>query len=250
MYHSEYSPLSVNLATLARGLGLASSEQRLQRGSACTAALTLILLQRYGPRDCRSSHTMDGQATAPTSAKVTSTPKVTTVKLNGVQENVTVVRKTSPRSQLSLLPSLIILGPILLALAYLSLHLHYTLPTPQAALFTPDGLIPQFSETEAMKYINALATHEDGEPRYRIVGTPEMVETERYLVREVERIREEVVARTGGLHQIEVFHQVRARLFPLLRRALTLDVARVDRFRRTLVRLYGQADLEALLRHW
>ncbi|ORY69282.1 hypothetical protein BCR35DRAFT_319080 [Leucosporidium creatinivorum] len=45
-------------------------------------------------------------------------------------------------------------------------------------------------------------------PRYRIVGTPEMVETEQYLLKEIERIREEVVARMGDLHQIEIWHQI------------------------------------------
>lgn len=36
-----------------------------------------------------------------------------------------------------------------------------------------------------------------------------MVESEVYLLEEIEKIKEQVALKMGGLHQIEVWHQVR-----------------------------------------
>ncbi|SCZ90186.1 BZ3500_MvSof-1268-A1-R1_Chr1-3g01827 [Microbotryum saponariae] len=107
------------------------------------------------------------------------------------------------------LPSAAVLLPLLVSLAYLSTRVHYTLPTPNPSLFAADGKTPLFSETRGMDIIRALATHPDGEPRYRIVGTEEMVETERWVLDEVHRIRDDVVARMQGHPvQIETWHQL------------------------------------------
>lgn len=123
--------------------------------------------------------------------------------------------------QLSFWPAIAILLPVMVALTWVSCYMHYTLPQPRAELYLPTsssssngssspGLQAVFSEHEAMRYIHALATHEDGSPRYRIVGTEEMVLTEQYLLREIERIRDQVVEKMPlGLHQIEIWHQVR-----------------------------------------
>lgn len=119
------------------------------------------------------------------------------------------IRTSKGSKQLAFGPATALLLPVILFLGWLSAHLHYSLPTPQQDLFLADGITPVFSEREALRYINDLATHEDGSPRYRIVGTKEMVLTEEYLLKEVDRIRQEVVARMpAGLHQIEVWHQV------------------------------------------
>lgn len=98
--------------------------------------------------------------------------------------------------------------PLLLLLGYISVHLHYELPTPNAAEFGLQGE-PTFSEVSAMRYIRDLAQYADGTPKYRIVGTKEMVETDKYIMAEIAKIREEVVKRhpQGGM-QVEVFHQV------------------------------------------
>lgn len=98
--------------------------------------------------------------------------------------------------------------PVLFALGYISVHLHYQLPEPRAAEFSPLGE-PVFSEVTAMRYIRDLAEYADGTPKYRIVGTKEMVETDNYILEQIAAIREEVVKRhpTGDM-QIEVFHQV------------------------------------------
>ncbi|KAK4057683.1 hypothetical protein OIO90_001331 [Microbotryomycetes sp. JL221] len=110
--------------------------------------------------------------------------------------------------QLSFLPSILIVLPLILSLGWLSLHLHYTLPEPGKALYSPNGSVPLFSEQQALKYINDLAVHPDGTPRYRIVGTEEMVTTEKYIVEQVERIRNEVVNKMGNFHQVEIWHQI------------------------------------------
>lgn len=114
----------------------------------------------------------------------------------------------SRRRQLGFWPSIMLLLPAIIALGSLSVHWHYTLPAPVQDLVAPDGQTAQFCERQAMQYINDLATHEDGSPRYRIVGTEEMVATEKYIVSQVERIRNEVVAQMGDYHQIEIWHQV------------------------------------------
>ncbi|SCV68329.1 BQ2448_450 [Microbotryum intermedium] len=109
----------------------------------------------------------------------------------------------------SFLPSAVVLLPLLISLAYLSIQMHYALPTPNASLFAADGTTPLFTETRGMDIIRTLATHPDGEPRYRIVGTEEMVETEQWVLDEVHRIRDDVVARMQGYPvQIETWHQV------------------------------------------
>lgn len=109
----------------------------------------------------------------------------------------------------SFLPSVAVLLPFLLGLILFSASLHYSLPTPQQELFAPDGITPVFSENQALRYIYDLSTHEDGTPKYRIVGTEEMIETERYLLAAIEKIKEETALKMGGLHQVEVWHQVR-----------------------------------------
>ncbi|KAJ8297177.1 putative endoplasmic reticulum metallopeptidase 1 [Rhodotorula toruloides] len=116
--------------------------------------------------------------------------------------------RASPSKQWSLLPSLAVILPLLALFTYISVHLHYALPEPQHALFSPDGS-PVFSESKAMRYIHDLAAYGDGTPRYRIVGTKEMVETDNYLLDKIAEIREEVVQRhpNGGM-QVEVWHQL------------------------------------------
>ncbi|BGP28517.1 hypothetical protein JCM10296v2_000252 [Rhodotorula toruloides] len=116
--------------------------------------------------------------------------------------------RASPSKQWSLLPSLAVILPLLALFTYVSVHLHYALPEPQHALFSPDGT-PVFSESKAMRYIHDLAAYGDGTPRYRIVGTKEMVETDNYLLDKIAEIREEVVQRhpNGGM-QVEVWHQI------------------------------------------
>jgi hypothetical protein len=103
-------------------------------------------------------------------------------------------------------------------------------------MFLADGTTPVFSEKEALRYVHDLATHEDGSPRYRIVGTEEMVLTEEYLLKEVDRVRQLVVERMpAGLHQIEVWHQVRradktvSKLAHALTEAVIVYVARLGR---------------------
>lgn len=116
----------------------------------------------------------------------------------------------APLPPLPFLPSLLLLLPLLSILSYTSYTLHYTLPTPLPP-HDPTTLAPQFSELEAMKYVQDLAVHSgDGAPRYRIVGTEEMVETERYLLGKVEGIKSLVESQGFGQEvEIEVWHQVR-----------------------------------------
>jgi hypothetical protein len=109
--------------------------------------------------------------------------------------------------QWGFLSSALLLTPYLLALGFLSTYLHYNLPTPQQALFSADGT-PIFSEKQAMVYLHDMSTWPDGTSKYRIVGTEEMVETEVYLLDAIEGIKREVMAKMGGLHEIEVWHQV------------------------------------------
>ena len=107
----------------------------------------------------------------------------------------------------AVLPSMAVLLPILALFTWVSVRLHYQLPTPGHALFSPDGT-PIFSESHAMRYIKDLASYGDGTPRYRILGTREMVETDEYLLDKVRQIRDDVVQRhpDGGM-QLEVWHQ-------------------------------------------
>lgn len=94
-------------------------------------------------------------------------------------------------------------------------HLHYTLPTPKTSPYAADGLTPQFDESAAMRYIVDMAMYADGTPRYRIVGTEEMVLTEQYLLGVLERIKEQVDRTTAAGHEIEIWHQVSTPWFPL-----------------------------------
>lgn len=109
------------------------------------------------------------------------------------------------------LPSLAVLLPVIACFGWISVHLHYALPNPNNALFTPSGS-PIFSEGHALRYIRDLAAYGDGTPRYRILGTREMVQTDEYLLDKIAQIRQEVVDRhpDGGM-QVEVWHQVRPR---------------------------------------
>ncbi len=86
-------------------------------------------------------------------------------------------------------------------------HLHYKLPTPNTSPYAADGITPIFDEAQAMRYIHDLAEYEDGSPRYRIVGTEEMVLTETYLLGVLERMKEEVARTPGNPNQIEIWHQ-------------------------------------------
>ncbi|GJN92127.1 hypothetical protein Rhopal_005157-T1 [Rhodotorula paludigena] len=106
------------------------------------------------------------------------------------------------------LPSLAVLLPVIACFGWISVHLHYALPTPNNALFTPSGS-PIFSEGHALRYIRDLAAYGDGTPRYRILGTREMVQTDEYLLDKIAQIRQEVVDRhpDGGM-QVEVWHQL------------------------------------------
>ncbi|GAA6002746.1 hypothetical protein JCM10207_007655 [Rhodosporidiobolus poonsookiae] len=115
---------------------------------------------------------------------------------------------SSRRKQWTLLPSLLVLLPILALLTYASVHLHYKLPEPNIAAFN-DNDTAIFSETLAMGYIRDLAAYADDTPRYRIVGTKEMVQTDEYLLARIEDIKQEMVrVHPDGGMQIEVFHQV------------------------------------------
>ncbi|GAA5932298.1 hypothetical protein JCM1841_005187 [Sporobolomyces salmonicolor] len=116
------------------------------------------------------------------------------------------VHPRTPR-QWRLFPSLVVLLPLLGLVGWTSVHLHYKLPTPQPRLFSSKGT-PIFSEVHAMSYVRDLATYQDGTPRYRIVGTKEMVQTDEYLLAKVEEIKAEMVdAHPDGDMQIEVWHQ-------------------------------------------
>ncbi|KDE09627.1 hypothetical protein MVLG_00034 [Microbotryum lychnidis-dioicae p1A1 Lamole] len=118
-------------------------------------------------------------------------------------------RVPSQHRRWGFLPAAAVLLPFLVSLAYLSLRVHYTLPTPNPSLFAADGKTPLFSETRGMDIIRALATHPDGEPRYRIIGTEELVETEQWVLDEVHRIRDDVITRMQGHPvQIETWHQI------------------------------------------
>ncbi|GAA5858742.1 hypothetical protein JCM8547_004967 [Rhodosporidiobolus lusitaniae] len=112
--------------------------------------------------------------------------------------------------QWSLLPSLAVLLPILALFTYASVHSHYTLPDPVLDLFDTNGTA-QFCEANALTVINDLAAYSDGTPRYRIVGTKEMVQTDEYLLDRISDIRDQMVQEhpEGGM-QIEVWHQVGA----------------------------------------
>ncbi|GAA6059342.1 hypothetical protein JCM10212_003240 [Sporobolomyces blumeae] len=115
------------------------------------------------------------------------------------------------RKQWGLAPTLLLLVPLLGLLVRTSLQLHYDLPEPAIAEYDPRTGKPQFSESRAMSYIRDLSSYDDGQqtPRYRIVGTKEMVRTDEYLLERVDIIRREMVERhpEGGM-QIEVWHQV------------------------------------------
>ncbi|GAA5972745.1 hypothetical protein JCM11641_003001 [Rhodosporidiobolus odoratus] len=115
--------------------------------------------------------------------------------------------KPFKQSQWSLLPSLSVLLPILTYFIYTSVTLHYSLPTPNQSLYDHHGN-PSFSENKAMQYITDLAAYQDGTPRYRIVGTKEMVQTDAYLLDQINVIRQQMVQvhPQGGM-QIEVWHQ-------------------------------------------
>ncbi|KAM0793486.1 hypothetical protein ACM66B_000927 [Microbotryomycetes sp. NB124-2] len=132
-------------------------------------------------------------------------------KQQATVDSASTVARARPRPLSRRLPfwqSLSIVLPFVLLLGWLSAHLHYTLPTPRTELFSANGSQALFSEQQALQYINDLAVYPDGQPRYRIVGTEEMVKTEQYIVEQVERIRSEVVAKMGDFHQIEVWHQI------------------------------------------
>ena len=112
---------------------------------------------------------------------------------------------TPPKStRWGFVASLSALLPFCVGLILFSSSLHYSLPTPQQELFAPDGVTPLFSENQAMRYIHDLSTHEDGTPKYRIVGTEEMVETEKYLLAAIEKIKEETALKMGGLDRKSV----------------------------------------------
>ncbi|KAK4701094.1 hypothetical protein P7C70_g5142, partial [Phenoliferia sp. Uapishka_3] len=116
---------------------------------------------------------------------------------------------TSPSPlQFSFLSSIVLLIPFILLTGYISSTLHYTLPIPSNTSYSSDGLTPKFNEQTAMNIISDLSTHPDGTPKYRIVGTEEMVETDKYVLKKAERIKEEVGLNMGELHQIEIWHQV------------------------------------------
>ncbi|GAA5994045.1 hypothetical protein JCM5350_000059 [Sporobolomyces pararoseus] len=147
----------------------------------------------------------------PSNGKIVTTPKT---KKNDPTS-------PSPRPPpLSLISSLLILIPILSFLTYISVHLHYTLPTPRIEEWDLSSQTPLFSEQRAMKYIKDLASYNDEQstPRYRIVGTKEMQKTDEYLLQAIEKIREEMVqqqlvqltAKDGqevGM-QLEVWYQI------------------------------------------
>lgn len=118
-------------------------------------------------------------------------------------------RSLYPPKQWSFFAFASLVLPLIFALGYISVHLHYELPEPRVEQFSPAGQ-PTFSEVSAMRYIRDLAAYADGTPKYRIVGTKEMVETDKYILDEIAAIREQVVRQhpEGGM-QIEVFHQVR-----------------------------------------
>lgn len=117
-------------------------------------------------------------------------------------------RSLYPPKQWSFFAFASLVLPLIFALGYISVHLHYELPEPRVEQFSPAGQ-PTFSEVSAMRYIRDLAAYADGTPKYRIVGTKEMVETDKYILDEIAAIREQVVRQhpEGGM-QIEVFHQV------------------------------------------
>lgn len=87
-------------------------------------------------------------------------------------------------------------------------HLHYKLPTPNSSPYAADGITPIFDEAQAMRYIHDLAEYDDGTPRYRIVGTEEMVLTDKYLLDVLGRMKEKVARAIGNTHEIEIWHQV------------------------------------------
>lgn len=118
-------------------------------------------------------------------------------------------RSLYPPKQWSFFAFASLVLPLICALGYVSVHLHYELPEPRVEQFSLAGQ-PTFSEVSAMRYIRDLAAYADGTPKYRIVGTKEMVETDNYILDEIAAIREQVVRQhpDGGM-QIEVFHQVR-----------------------------------------
>ncbi|GAA5957518.1 hypothetical protein JCM3765_001166 [Sporobolomyces pararoseus] len=126
--------------------------------------------------------------------------------------------KQSPTSStiLSLSSSLLILLPILTLLTYTSVHLHYALPEPrsQESDLSSNPPKPLFSEKRAMKYIKDLASYNDetSTPRYRIVGTKEMQNTDQYLLQQIEEIKQEIqqTQSVGGAQaprELEVWYQ-------------------------------------------
>lgn len=82
-------------------------------------------------------------------------------------------------ARLPQLPSSVLLVGFLSLLTALSLHFHYELPLPLAG-YAPDST-PQFSELRAKQYVSDLAQYDDGAPRYRILGTKALVESEDYV---------------------------------------------------------------------
>ncbi|GAA5912605.1 hypothetical protein JCM8208_004787 [Rhodotorula glutinis] len=136
-----------------------------------------------------------------------SSPPSPPTTMTTTRANVLVPDKQRAHRPWPVLSSLAVLLPILALFTWTSVRLHYELPTPGHALFSPDGT-PVFSESHAMRYIKDLASYGDGTPRYRILGTREMVETDEYILDKVAQIRQDVVQRhpDGGM-QLEVWHQ-------------------------------------------
>lgn len=148
---------------------------------------------------CSSRHYLDRNEGMEKSSLITT-------ETESIKANVKVSATVSGSSkQWPFWPSFLVLFPILVGLTLTSSHLHYTLPKPQGALYK-DG-VAVFSEAQAMKYIYALSQHEgSGYPKYRIVGTEEMVEGEKYIMDVVEKIKAETAL--AGVHEVEIWHQV------------------------------------------
>ncbi|KAG0289069.1 hypothetical protein BGZ98_003992, partial [Dissophora globulifera] len=129
--------------------------------------------QRPGARKDASgtSHLLDNKSTSST----TTTTTTTTEKSYSHP-----VKKSSLASWTFFLLFLTLLATI-------SYTRHYALPTPVTQDRDPVTGKPQFSEANVLK----LTEHLAGDIGLRLIGTEAVDETERYLMREIETLREQ-----------------------------------------------------------
>jgi len=108
-----------------------------------------------------------------------------------------------------LLRSLLAISPVLIGAPYLAILYHWSLPSPQTALYDPITNLPQISETRILD----IAQHLSEGIGYRTVGTYEHALADQWMFDQAEALKREcddVVSRSDGTRKLEceVWHQV------------------------------------------